>query len=75
MLQTYSTCSYPGYQDTTTYAALVLIIMELVLVIKKPVLVIMESVLIIMESVLIIVESVSLAVFGVIGLAPGRHGL
>ena len=22
MLRTYSTCSYPGYQDTTTYAAL-----------------------------------------------------
>ena len=23
VLRTYSTCSYPGYQDTTTYAALV----------------------------------------------------
>ena len=22
VLRTYSTCSYPGYQDTTTYAAL-----------------------------------------------------
>ena len=26
MLRTYSTCSYPGYQDTTTYAALVVTI-------------------------------------------------
>ena len=25
VLRTYSTCSYPGYQDTTTYAALLLI--------------------------------------------------
>merc|ERR1711873_84704 len=24
VLRTYSTCSYPGYQDTTTYAALTL---------------------------------------------------
>ena len=24
MLRTYPTCSYPGYQDTTTYAALLI---------------------------------------------------
>ena len=50
-------------------------IMVVVLIIMESVLVIMESVLIIMVVVLVIMESVSLAVFGVIGLAPGRHGL
>ena len=39
----------------------------------KSVLIIMVVVLIITVSMLVIVESVSLAVFGVIGLAPGRH--
>ena len=31
VLRTYSTCSYPGYQDTTTYAALVLILIVSIL--------------------------------------------
>ena len=44
-------------------------------VLLESVLIIMAVVLIIMVVVLVIMESVSLAVFGVIGLAPGRHGL
>ena len=36
VLRTYSTCSYPGYQDTTTYAALFANLCECLLVIVNP---------------------------------------
>ena len=34
MLRTYSTCSYPGYQDTTTYAALDVMMVLIMLMIN-----------------------------------------
>ena len=51
------------------------VLLESVLIIMVVVLIIMESVLVITVLMLVIVVSASLAVFRVIGLAPGRHGL